>query len=399
MKVLAVIVIAPHMSASGAVNAAKALSQKLSFLCDVEIAIMSDTSKESKLGNASLREFECSNLLSFTKGFLPNKFRTLLYRSGIPEHIDKSSYDLVHIHNPIPTLEMQRIASACNARGIPYVISTHGFVELASGGKSYGLSKWYEKLAWKYLIEKPLLDTVRGATRIFALSELERPILEGFYSIAHDKIDVVSNGVNEYFLEEPVVEELNSTALKFGLPYPEEQQVVTALFLGNHTANKGLDVLMSAFKQLKTPFRLIVCGKKKEGVPYDEYEQSCSKDQSIIFTDFASDSEVRSLMAYSNIFVYPTLADTLPLVIFEAMASGLPVLSTRVGGIPHQVPDTIGTLVEPGNVQEFVDAYLEMTVDAESLAKKGKLSKSIVQSSFSWEKAAQSALEYYEDIA
>jgi glycosyltransferase involved in cell wall biosynthesis len=70
---------------------------------------------------------------------------------------------------------------------------------------------------------------------------------------------------------------------------------------------------------------------------------------------------LQELYARSDVFVLPTAADASPHVILEAMAAGLPVISTPVGAIPEMVGST-GVLVTPGNGDELRDA-LERLLD------------------------------------
>ena len=68
----------------------------------------------------------------------------------------------------------------------------------------------------------------------------------------------------------------------------------------------------------------------------------CRPDQQIIVTGRLRDDEVGAALRRSDLFVFPTLADTFPLVVLEAMAHGVPVLASRVGGIPHQLDERCG---------------------------------------------------------
>jgi hypothetical protein len=81
MNVLAAIVIPPHLGDSGAVNAAMYLSQCLTHHCNMDVALMSDSTEELLQDKLRLMHRRSTNVMSFTKLFLPNKYRTLFYRS------------------------------------------------------------------------------------------------------------------------------------------------------------------------------------------------------------------------------------------------------------------------------------------------------------------------------
>jgi len=68
------------------------------------------------------------------------------------------------------------------------------------------------------------------------------------------------------------------------------------------------------------------------------------------FTGFQSQEEVAALLATAHAFVLPSFAEGVPVVLMEAMASGLPVIATRITGVPELVEDGVsGFLVPPGD--------------------------------------------------
>jgi len=396
LRVLAAIVIPPHLVVSGAVNAAKSLSQAVAEHCQVDIALMSNVERHTQLGEATLFERKSTNLLSFTRSILPDKFRTLLYRSDISDLVSPDKYDLVHLHNAIPTLEMQRIAKACVARGVSYVISTHGFVEITSKDQAYSL-KFHEKIAGKLLIDRPLRYVVQHAAKVFAGSPCEMPLLRKL-EISTDKISIVTNGVNEYFLQTPTCEQTAQAINKFELPPKIESSPITYFYLGNHTQNKGLPILLESLMQITEPYLMIVGGKKRNIIDYEHYIARCRAGQRIVFTDLLSDEEVLALAHYSDLFIFPTLADTLPLVILEAMACGLPILATEIGGIPYQVKPECGHLVQPGDPIALGNALKHLSMDKELLKEMGKAARHRVETVFRWKEVAHTAFVEYNSI-
>src|SRR5215467_849562 len=112
MNVLAAVVLAPHWQVAGGPMAALRLSLALSRLCDIDLARMA-------IADGTARRV------------VPRSLFMLFYKAGIPELIRTGRYDLVHIHNPLPALEMKRVARACLECRVPYIVSTHGVVELS----------------------------------------------------------------------------------------------------------------------------------------------------------------------------------------------------------------------------------------------------------------------------
>ena len=173
------------------------------------------------------------------------------------------------------------------------------------------------------------------------------------------------------------------------------------LYVGNHTANKGLDVLLKALPLMKEKGIAVVAGTIR---PQREHEQllagSGVKDFGgrLRFTDFVTKEELRALYQAVDVFVFPSRADTLPLVVLEAMVSGLPIVSTRVGGIPFEVSPETGILVEPGNHVTLAVALDHLCANPSLRRQMSEAARDRVLKTFNWEAAASQALEIYGEI-
>jgi glycosyltransferase involved in cell wall biosynthesis len=384
----------PHCLSAGGPNAALRLSAAVSKRCDIEVARMAAVDATMSAGGLTVFELGCSNPLSFARSVVPRGVLTLFYRARIPDLVRTRHYDLVHIHNPLPALEMKRVARACRAVGVPYVVSTHGLVELASQGRALDFG-FLQRVVWRPLIDRPFRYVLRNAAGVMALSPADLPILSEF-GCEIERVSIVPNGVDV-----PQVEvgagKVERVCRKFELPFPKPPGVPVGMFLANHTKNKGVLVLLEAFSGCAVPFRLIVAGSQRSYIDYDRYSRLAGPGR-FHFPGFVADEDLGPLMAYSDLFVFPTLSDTFPLVVLEAMAHGLPVLSTRVGGIPYQVPDSCGLLVEPASPQALIDGFAHLTADLANLAAMGKAARVHVSRHFSWEASAAAAISVYRAV-
>jgi glycosyltransferase involved in cell wall biosynthesis len=128
---------------------------------------------------------------------------------------------------------------------------------------------------------------------------------------------------------------------------------------------KGVDILIDAFiDSLSTSFpglHLIVVGVAQDELVEASGRVNCLPDR-IHWAGIRDD--VRPYLAASDIYVQPSRTEGLGLAIVEAMRESLPVVATRVGGIPEAVADgTSGLLVEPGSPEALASAISTLLVD------------------------------------
>jgi glycosyltransferase involved in cell wall biosynthesis len=230
---------------------------------------------------------------------------------------------------------------------------------------------------------------------VFALSPADFDIVRAM-GFTGPELSVVGNGVA---IPDSGDGDKDAQLLaRLGVPAQRAPGQITCMFLANHTPNKGLPVLLEAFAGLERPYLLIVGGEKRTDVDYEAYVRGCGRGQQIIVTGRLSDAEVGAAMRRSDLFVFPSLADTFPLVVLEAMAQGLPVLASRVGGIPHQLTDECGVLVPPRDVAALRGAIDALARRPERLAAMARAARARAASQFSWSRAAADAAKAYQRI-
>ena len=96
--------------------------------------------------------------------------------------------------------------------------------------------------------------------------------------------------------------------------------------------------------------------------------------------------------------VFPTLADTFPLVVLEAMSHGKAVIASEVGGIPYQLKGGCGVLVPAGNPRRLAEAITQLGSNRTAISAMGQAGRKKSQDAFTWESAAETAMAGYEQI-
>lgn len=110
-------------------------------------------------------------------------------------------------------------------------------------------------------------------------------------------------------------------------------------------------------------------------------------------------SDIPDVLRSLDLFVLPSIAEGLSNTILEAMATGLPVVATRVGGNPDVVDDEkTGILVSPSNADALAGAIAEYLLDREKLRSHGRAARQRVEAFFSMEAMLNSYLMIYDEV-
>lgn len=179
------------------------------------------------------------------------------------------------------------------------------------------------------------------------------------------------------------------------------------VFSGRVIPEKGIRELLLAMQDLKeqTDIKLLVIGgsfygNETEDSPFVQELRTLSSSiqERIVFTGFKPYQEIPSLLSLADIAVLPSIwEEPLGLTCIEAMTTGLPVITTRQGGIPETVTPDCGILLDPGETlpHQLTDAILDLYHHQE---KREAMSKAALERSrlFSKERYAK---EFFEAIA
>lgn len=397
MNVLGVTVCHPLRKMTGATVAGYELSKHISMNIPYTLAVMWDKDETFKDGNLTVKRFRSTNILNPFKRFLPRFAYVPLFSSKIPEFISHNNFELVHIHNNIPTLAMKKIAKECIRNHIPYCLSVHGIMELPKYAEIMKFNMVKRILA-EMGITRPFFYVLKNAAWVFVLSPADYVILDQV-GYPKERTSYVTNGVRIALLAPGLPSELMKMKERLGIVEDKNPKL---LFVGSLFPYKGVDIFLKCLHWISNPATAIIGGKLKS----EEEKQNLLRDarceslkrHRIIFTGWLEENELRPLYQLADIFVYPTRGDTLPLCILEAMASGLPIVSTNIGGIPYQLDGGAGFVVEPGNPESVAKKVSMLLENKELRRQMGSSARKRVEEAFSWENSAKAAVVGYERI-
>jgi len=162
-------------------------------------------------------------------------------------------------------------------------------------------------------------------------------------------------------------------------------------------SRKGSDLLLKALSSLPDSLKketvLLTIGSRSEEIP-----ESCSIPA--INLGYLENERLQSL-AYSaaDLFLFPTRADNLPLVLQESMACGTPMISFDIGGVSDLVrPEVTGYLAKPEDAQDFCDGIVELLEDWATRRRMEQNCRAIAVKEYSLELQAKRYINLYQQV-
>ena len=176
---------------------------------------------------------------------------------------------------------------------------------------------------------------------------------------------------------------------------PRDRVELVAGVVSNLEHWKGIDVLIDAASAMHAPVRLEVFGRGSLAAELERQAREAGVDAR--FHGFVSD--VRERLRELDVLVQPSRADNFPLAVLEAMAAGVPVVATRVGGIPELVLDgETGLLVEPESPTALAEALDGLAASPDRRRGLGRRGRERAGEEFSPELTARRTVALYRDL-
>jgi glycosyltransferase involved in cell wall biosynthesis len=232
------------------------------------------------------------------------------------------------------------------------------------------------RTSWFYRF---LNGCLRRADYIQCISEHTRQmVLDAGYSAT--QVSMIPNAVD--------LRRFNPSELPFDKP--------VVVFVGRLVPVKGLSVLIAAWQHVlgQANATLIIAGDGPERAALQSQVRQLGVESRVQF--LGSLTDVVPVLAQACMYVQASFQEGMPNSVLEAMASGLPIVATRVSGNEDLVTDgQNGLLVSPGDHLALAEAILAMLAQPEMARRMGQVSRQIVESKYSTEAVMQSLLHIY----
>ena len=236
----------------------------------------------------------------------------------------------------------------------------------------------------------------QGADRVICASEDERRILIDNYGVRRQRAVQVPCGVDTGPL--PAAGP-SGRAPAAGAP-PDEPVL---LFVGRIEPLKGIDILIRAAAQTEGRFRLLVVGgdgkdAERRGASSGGWPRSSASPANVIFQDAVSHDRLPLYYNAADVCVVPSYYESFGLVALEAMACGVPVVASRVGGLRETVQDGETGYLVPWRCPEPFAERLELLLENEPLRRSlGRMARGAVER-YRWTEVATRVENVYHEL-
>ena len=240
---------------------------------------------------------------------------------------------------------------------------------------------------WLYMVLKPIIRCIwDNATMVVACSDGLRDL--AYETDSNVKIEVIPDGVNLDTFQ-PVQRDTN----------PKKVRILS---IGRLIPRKGFQFLIQALPHVientECEFEIEIVGDGPYQVELIKLAENLNVISHIHFSGSIPYSDLPKKYYDADLFILPSLAEGMPLVVLEAMGTGLPIIASRVQGIEELVAENVnGALFNPGDVDELANCLIRLINDGEMRIEMGNRSTEKV-APFDWKNIADAYLTFYEEI-
>ena len=292
-------------------------------------------------------------------------------RRKLRNMISTFNIEVVHVHGMRPLVASKNL-------GIPVIFTNHtsSFIKRSRQGKR---------------VQLKMLKQLEAASTILAPSQIlvEQTRATGYMG----PIKFISNGVDI----EKFCPGVSGTQKK--LKIPEDAFII--IMAGRLHAVKGVVYLAKALSLLSHPdLHVIVVGEGSEKNEFETITRSSPCAEHIHMLGSIPNDDMPDLYRAADVSILPSLMEATSITGLEAMACGLAVIGTNVGGLPVIINDGVnGLLVKPKSAEALADAIQNLLSDRNLTKNMGREGRKRAVNEFSWSKIAQHVIDSYPRVS
>ena len=274
-------------------------------------------------------------------------------------------------------------------KGEAQAIRSEPYSRLNANEKFMVSFNWFLRIFEEKMLER--------ADKIIAVSHFTKRELLDYYKMPDDKITVIHNGVDTRKFQPAKDKRKAKQELGFN---PDDLAIVS---VGRLYARKGLFTFIESVPAVVKRFKnvkFIISGKGQsdEMRKLVAYAEKIGVKNSLVFTGYYPDAKLPKLYQAADVFAFSTFYEHHPFAVLEALSTGLPVVTTRVGGIPETIENgRNGFLVEPLNPAQFADKILYFLEHPAEASEMGVLARKTVLERFDWRIVVKDVLKVYDE--
>jgi len=269
----------------------------------------------------------------------------------------------------------------------PVVVTIHDIISILFP-QTIKFASWIFYSKWRPF-------SYRKAKRIITISESTKKDIIRVLNIPEEKIRVIPLSYDERYLSKINANGINKIKKKYSLT---DNYI---LHVGTLEPRKNLEFLIDVFSQVikiinDQTLSLVIAGKK--GWYYEGLFSLVKKlglDKRIIFTGYISEQDKAAIYQGAKLFVFPSIYEGFGLPPLEAMASGVPVISSNTSSMGEVVGEA-GILISPYNKTKWIKE-LSRTLQDEKLMEEMKQKNLQQIKKFSWDKTAKATIDVYKE--
>ncbi len=279
--------------------------------------------------------------------------------------------DILHAHTRVTQVLSRIVSRLCKK---PYVGTCHGYFKRRLSRRMFPC--WGDK--------------------VIAISDAVKAHLIDDFFIPLKRVVLVSSGID--LAAFPLID--GNRRLKNRQIYNIKKDDVVIGIIARLSDVKGQDILIESIPRVVQKYPeiiLMIVGEGKMEGALKEQVKKLNVERNIQFISVIN--KTYEFLTMFDIFVMPSREEGLGLSVMEAQSAGLPVVASRVGGLPSLIEDGVsGSLVERGNVLALADALIALIQDKDKRKKMGQQAHNFIQQKHSLKIMVDETLRVYRDM-